>query len=71
MYHALMLWRSHLLGVASYWALPVTGRRHGLAAAARAALGAPGVGAPRHLAMAWPGAAAARPWQRPVTGNAK
>jgi hypothetical protein len=64
-----MLWRSHLLGGASYWALPWPGG-DGVARPG-AALGAPGVGAPRHLAMAWPGAAAARPWQRPGTGNAQ
>ena len=29
----LMLWRFQLLGVPSYWAFPVTGRSHGLAAA--------------------------------------
>ena len=77
-----------------YWAFPVTGRSHGLAAAApghgQVALGAkkvalapgpPGPGpAPVQVratffvpSATWPwlGAAAARPWERPVNENAQ
>ena len=75
-----------------YWAFPVTGRSHGLAAGpgrGQVALGAkkvalgpgpPGPGpAPVQVRATfvvpsatwpWPGAAA-RPWERPVTGNAQ
>ena len=84
----------NLLSVPSYWAFPITGRSHGLAAAApglgQVALGAkkvprtwtgagPGPGGPRPSvplfapSATWPrpGAAAARPWERPVKGNAQ
>ena len=69
----LMLWRSHSM----LWAFPVTGRSHGLAAAPGhgqvARVRAPQVRVrPRSRSSAtWPGpGAAARPWERPVTGNA-
>ena len=86
----------NLLGVPSYWAFPVTGRSHGLAAAApghgqlaleakkvaRTWTGAgPGPGGPGPSATffapsaTWPwlgaAAAAARPWERQVKGNAQ
>ena len=75
-----------LLGVASYWALPVTWRCHGVAAAPGQAMAkkggppCPGQGpwAPRPLfdhGMAWrrrrQAMAKFSNWQHPVTGNAQ
>jgi len=64
----------HLLGV---WALPCPGGGggakpgHGQGRSARPGTPDWDQGRAPFLAMAWPGAAAARPWQRPVTGNAE
>ena len=77
----LMLWRSYLLGVPiqwygvpSYWAFPVTGRSHVLA------LGTKKVALDLDWGRSQTGGAgsratffapSARPWERPVTGNAQ